>query len=447
MAAASDAALRSHILAYLEGLSVRDSADESLEIAVQCLRESFALAETGAPPLPTALADVFSVGVAASATTAPALARRPMMTPQQVQSAPSMTAPEGGFAKFVENLSARGYFASVQEGSPEYAARLRNACEKFDERFSVVQPGTAAPASSAIAEPSASAMTLKHRAAAVSVRQLLAAGDCAAAAAAATAIIDQAEEDSEAGGGLAEIFGFRALSLLGTGERNSALADAEMASTLASNAVERADAQAQLAVCFEALGRHPEACVAYMRALATDESGLEAADAPRALLRAARRRLITAGSGGSGGSALAVRVPAGGTAAAGTPIASFDVNMMSAFLSDPSVLATASQVPHRLALCAVFLSHPDVQAISLGALSCPFSCPLHSGSRLVPGGLAAGPRCGARSHGLLLWHRPRRTRPRSSHADANNSGGRRQRSGRRCGCDGMRGWLTDRRLS
>ena len=54
--------LRTHILAYLSSVSEKDPEDESLEVALQCLRESF---ERSCPtplasPEPTALLAIFN---------------------------------------------------------------------------------------------------------------------------------------------------------------------------------------------------------------------------------------------------------------------------------------------------------------------------------------------------------------------------------------------------
>ena len=116
----TEAALHEHILAYLASASERHPENESLEVALQCLREAYATTtvDSGATLQQTATASapgllqIFEAGVAARAA----------------QSSPSRDAAQApDFQSFVDNLSRRGFFEGIERGGSEYEDRMRTA--------------------------------------------------------------------------------------------------------------------------------------------------------------------------------------------------------------------------------------------------------------------------------------------------------------------------------
>ena len=219
-------------------------------------------------------------------------------------------------------------------------------------------------------------------------RALLAEGDCAGSLVEATRAID-CLEGGECGDCLVDLLQLRALALMAAGQHEAALADAETATALASEPGAKARCHAHLALALEGVARWPQACQEYARALAAVH-GLSSGPPreptePWALLFTARERLVrsrgsttdaavgAAGSAAVAAASRAVAVASGGIA--GAPASSavvsgggtstlalrhgaaagmgstgsatmggFDLSMMSAFLSDPEVLATANRV-------------------------------------------------------------------------------------------------------
>ena len=182
------ASLRAHILSYLASVSASDPEDESLEVAIQCLRESFERSSGSLPEVPpTALVDIFEAGVAAT---------------KGVPAAAPATTADMGFQRFVENLRGRGYFKGVEPGSAEYEKRLQSARARFDARF-------ARSSTSGEAQPAATPASTV----ATAVGTLLSQGEYDRAAEEAAAAIDgEGVEEEE----LADLLGLRALALVAT---------------------------------------------------------------------------------------------------------------------------------------------------------------------------------------------------------------------------------------
>ena len=284
--------LRAQILVYLESLAAADSQDESLDVAVQCLRESFR-----APPQPAAavraggpgLLEAYSAGVAALSADA----------------APAPTASEPSLERFVASLEQRGYFAGTTVGSAEHAARLTSAKQRFAARFAapkrVVGDGDDAPAGGSAAAtttctPTTTPSPSERPAAAAATPAEAVAGALARGAhddaiAQASRVIDAADAGDDADGAeLAELLGLRALALVHRGgdvdgaARTAAVADAETAVALA-DAPAAPMARARLGLTLESAGLMGRACEAYADALA----GALDADARRASLLAHAR--------------------------------------------------------------------------------------------------------------------------------------------------------------
>jgi hypothetical protein len=391
--------LHASLLAHLAALAARSPEDESLEIAHQCLRESFGQSVCAASESsPPSLHETFTAGLAMAAAEAPPSLASPSATP----AATSNT----NFERFVDALKQRGYFAGSAVGDAEYERRLQEAAAQFTAKYGTPMPAAAAaaaatsPAMSASAAAATSAVAHPPPAAGTdtmlqATRALLAEGDCARSLVEATRAIDSLE-GGEGGDCLVDLLELRALALMAAGQHEAALADAETATALASEPGAKARCHAHLALALEGVARWPQACQEYARALAAVH-GL-ASGPPReptepwALLFTARERLVrceerlvrsrgsttdaavgAAGSAAVAAASRAVAVASGGLA--GAPAASavvtdggtstlallpgaaasmggsgsasmggFDLSVMSAFLSDPEVLATANRV-------------------------------------------------------------------------------------------------------
>lgn len=172
------ATLQCAIIDYLEVLAQAHREDESLEVAIHCLRHSFGLASRPAPRgvLSPSLERIFDVGVA--------LVGHPMETTRDAETCDSASSTEGGDSArsshsihrpraassidtspsecvtcdpqasangserggdgtdagffndlFMADLFARGFFEGVDVGSQEYEQRVRRAQEVWWQQF------------------------------------------------------------------------------------------------------------------------------------------------------------------------------------------------------------------------------------------------------------------------------------------------------------------------
>ena len=150
----SHQALLSSILSYLSSLKQSPLAStllvsvDSLDAALECLIEATGLPSpaTPAPPVSAGvgavprLVDVYQAGLSALASSS-------------VSSTPS-TSSSSHFAQFVDLLSARGFFAGVESGSPAYEERLKAAKQKYDDKYEAASTDTGATTQSAAAATS-----------------------------------------------------------------------------------------------------------------------------------------------------------------------------------------------------------------------------------------------------------------------------------------------------
>jgi hypothetical protein len=210
----ADAALLAAILCHLEDLSAR-SQDESLDVAVQCLRESSVGGAVQAEPT-SKLREVYQTGIAALS--------QKSATPK---SQPS-------FERFLESLARRGYFQGAPEGSPEYSTRLQAARSKFATRFGVdlhplmsassadggVLAGAAPSAvqnGGQVARPSAVASESDAYALAKPAQNLLESGDFRGVIKEVSRVVDEADCGAEVEATcLAELLGTRSLAYIHT---------------------------------------------------------------------------------------------------------------------------------------------------------------------------------------------------------------------------------------
>ena len=381
----SEHQLRASILHYLESAAAASPDDEGYQVAVQLLRESFAVDDTENAAPPPLLLETFTAGLASASA------------PPQPPPTPAM--PAGGFERFVDELTKKGYFAGTMPSDGEYERRIETARTQFAGRFG--DGGTASKAGAAVDAKYVAPLASAKGAAPLASAETAATPDAPAAPAADDAVLQMARAllaegqhdraiaevaravdaaDGSDSNGLADLLGVRAIAFVATGQYDGALADAETATALASERDAQARAHGCLALALEGVGRWSQACQAYARAAATQAlpgAGPVDLTEPNALLLATRERLVRArGSGaaapgvpGSAAAAAASRaaaassgtaasgaasssgptsaltlVPAGGSTALGTPQGGFDMNMMSSFLSDPDVLATANRV-------------------------------------------------------------------------------------------------------
>lgn len=397
--------LHASVLQYLDTLVASNPDDEELGVALQCLRESFgdaaASADGAATSIPPLL-ETFAAGVAAAPTQPKSPASTSAVQTIDTAYAPSTpsAAPDAAFDRFVAGLEERGYFAGSTKS--EYETRLEEARVQFTARFGTnrslpstcaVEAGTEqlVPAlQSGVTNTGAASKFMgstpsdaEFRAAAA----LLASGDYANTLAQTTQAIDDGASRSTGDASndrLVALLGLRTLALISTEQYEAALTDAERAAVLATHPAVLSGARAHLAVALEGVGRAAEACDHYahaFQALCTVNASVASARTePCALLLSVRERLVraraTSGSEASCGvmgmstaaaapttnapssaataaaaetscssrSTLALR-PSAASASAGPPTTGgFDMSMMSAFLSDPEVLATASRV-------------------------------------------------------------------------------------------------------
>jgi hypothetical protein len=350
----SDSSLRAHILAYIESASARDPDDEGLDVALQCLRESFG--KTALPAVPeTSLLAVFEAGRAALA---------------QGSAPPS----DRGFERFVSTLSQRGYFAGCVPGSAEYNSRLASAQSRFAARF---PPGPAgaqagAPADAGVAGASAAPRSSPDGHTGASVHDLLISSQFPRALDEVTKEIERVERDVadaecelvDAGSAepLVELLALRSLACLGMGQLDAATSDADACVALASGPRAQSIALTSRGICVEARGELSEASSSYTQALSVAGAPsarffqVLSACRPALLLaaRAAPAYVSPSGSEASGqqpGSA-AVGSSTGNSAltlrpvhALGMPTSQpLDMSFMNAFLTNPDVLATAERV-------------------------------------------------------------------------------------------------------
>lgn len=363
----SDSSLRAHILAYIESASARDPDDEGLDVALQCLRESFG--QTALPTVPeTSLLAVFEAGHAALSKDA-------------------MQPSDRGFERFVSTLSDRGYFAGCEPGSPAYESRLAAAQSRFAERFPAgPADAPAGPAGAPVggdAAGASAAVSSSHLGrTCASVQDLLTSSHFSTALDELTKTIHAVEADvadpsrelDDAGSTerLVELLALRSLACLGTKQLEAAMSDADGCVALASGSQAQAIALASRGVCLEASGELSAASGSYTKALS-----MAGGDRTRFfhVLSACRPSLLVAARGApasspptlpppqQSGSDARGQEPAQGSGAAESSTDSsaltlrpehvlgmmpqnqpLDMTFMNAFFTNPDVLATAERV-------------------------------------------------------------------------------------------------------
>ena len=126
--ASLDASLAAHIAAHLRLAATRrpENAD-ALEVAAQCVCEAYSLEPSAPVPPAGRLLEIFAAAQAAGASADGELLRR-----------------------FLENLTSRGFFAGLAEGSEAMAQRRRDAVAAFHAKFGAAD---AVPADAADAAP------------------------------------------------------------------------------------------------------------------------------------------------------------------------------------------------------------------------------------------------------------------------------------------------------
>ncbi|EKX38433.1 hypothetical protein GUITHDRAFT_115401 [Guillardia theta CCMP2712] len=166
--------LRLAIIEYLNGVakdgSLSADATESLEVAVQCLMEAFGIEsmdkcteENAIKPL--TLPVVFHTGVqvlmgSESNDAAKNVPEDSQQGRQAERPAEHDEGQEALFKKFIVTLKERGFFAGLEEGTPEWDERMGRARAKFSERYSA---SSMAPAGKKSQEPAAAVEPLRER--------------------------------------------------------------------------------------------------------------------------------------------------------------------------------------------------------------------------------------------------------------------------------------------
>ena len=357
------AELHRSLLAYLTRLGEAEGAEEGMEVAVQCLSmlDGFVDPSLSAAPAQRDLLQVFEAGIAALN----AKQRQPTTTQTRATGEPSIEAAQAlppAFDRFLESLERRGYFSGAEKGSPAYERRVAEARSKFNAKFG------AAPANDARSIARAARAELCRGDAEGAIREASRLIDGGSGAAAESA---EGEDGSAGGCRLADALGTRSLALLHKGKLEDALADAETAVALAASAPQsaRAVALARLGLACEAVGETSRACESYVQALEAHEAAAVGAGGEMGgeaggeaggstLLTDTRVRALAvsglagAASSGSSNSTRQMAAPtqltlapaAGGSGSGALAAAPVDLAQLSAFLSDPTVLATAERV-------------------------------------------------------------------------------------------------------
>jgi len=165
--------LRYSILKYIAAAAetcTDEDQRESLQVASQCLAEGFGLdvddeeqQRTYAVPLP--LPQLFQVGLVAVAQNqrkastdsaqAPAPPAASTEAPAATTGAALMEHPK--YKQFIETLTNKGFFKGLEEGSPEFAARMQKAHDTFEAKYGKVATAEAPAAAPAVAPAAAPA--------------------------------------------------------------------------------------------------------------------------------------------------------------------------------------------------------------------------------------------------------------------------------------------------
>ena len=207
--ASLDASLAAHIAAHLRLAATRrpENAD-ALEVAAQCVCEAYGLEPSAPVPPAGRLLEIFAAAQAAGASADGELLRR-----------------------FLENLTSRGFFAGLAEGSEAMAQRRRDAVAAFHAKFGAAD---AAPADAADAAPPSEPERLLAEG-----RALAAADD----AEGAVRVLGEAIDLDADGELLASLLNARAAALLTLQRYDDALADCETVAAVEPSADAAAEAE------------------------------------------------------------------------------------------------------------------------------------------------------------------------------------------------------------
>jgi tetratricopeptide (TPR) repeat protein len=136
-----EADLQAAIVAYLKGKLSTVPDPDALNVGIEVLVEAFSIDPAALTRPRPALLAAYSAGLAALGASPSASAAASVSEPA--------TAASPMFAKFLESVTAKGFFADVKEGTPEYEERYKKVLAKFEERIAAGGGATVASAAPA----------------------------------------------------------------------------------------------------------------------------------------------------------------------------------------------------------------------------------------------------------------------------------------------------------